>query len=128
MAEFTVKGTQATARHIAALGPRVETRMRGVMRAVAESRLTEMKRRTPVAPIDGGTLRSSLHVTGPRRTFSGQEVGWAAGGPSAPYAAVQHEDTTLRHTTGQAKFIESVVFEESTAMVSEIAAAIRKVI
>ena len=125
MAEFTVKGTQATARHIAAIGPRVETRMRGVMRAVAESRLTEMKQRTPVKD---GALRSSLHVTGPRPTAAGQEVGWAAGGPSAPYAAVQHEDTTLRHTTGQAKFIESVVFEQSTAMVSEIAAAIRKVI
>ena len=125
MAEFTVKGTQATARHIAALGARVETRIQGVLRAVAESRLTEMKQRTPVKD---GALRSSLHVTRPRRTVSGQEVGWAAGGPSAPYAAVQHEDTTLRHTTGQAKFIESVVFEESTAMVAEIAAGIRKVI
>ena len=125
MAQFRVTGAKATARHIAAIGPRVEARIQGVMRAVAESRLTEMKRRTPVKD---GALRSSLHVTGPRRTFSGQEVGWAAGGPSAPYAAVQHEDTTLRHTTGQAKFIESVVFEESTAMVSEIAAAIRKVI
>ncbi len=125
MAQFTVKGTQATARHIAALGPRVETRIQGVLRAVAESRLTEMKQRTPV---DEGTLKGTLHVTRPRRTFSGQEVGWAAGGPSAPYAAVQHEDTTLRHTTGQAKFIESVVFEQSTAMVAEIAAGIRKVI
>ena len=125
MAQFRVTGAKATARHIAAIGPRVETRMRGVMRAVAESRLTEMKQRTPVKD---GALRSSLHVTGPRRTFSGQEVGWAAGGPSAPYAAVQHEDTTLRHTTGQAKFIESVVFEQSTAMVAEIAAAMRKVI
>ncbi len=123
--DFQLKGITATARGISAIGPRVETRMRGVMRAVAESRLTEMKRRTPVKD---GPLRSSLHVTRPRRTFSGQEVGWAAGGPSAPYAAVQHEDTTLRHTTGQAKFIESVVFEQSTAMVSEIAAAIRKVI
>ena len=123
--DFQLKGITATARGISAIGPRVETRMRGVMRAVAESRLTEMKQRTPVKD---GALRSSLHVTGPRPTAAGQEVGWAAGGPSAPYAAVQHEDTTLRHTTGQAKFIESVVFEQSTAMVSEIAATIRKVI
>ena len=113
--DFQLKGITATARGISAIGPRVETRMRGVLRAVAESRLTEMKQRTPVRD---GALRSSLHVTGPRPTV--------AGGPSAPYAAVQHEDTTLRHTTGQAKFIESVVFEESTAMVAEIAAAIRK--
>ena len=123
--DFQLKGITATARGISAIGPRVDGRMRGVMRAVAESRLTEMKQRTPVKD---GALRSSLHVTGPRPTAAGQEVGWAAGGPSAPYAAVQHEDTTLRHTTGQAKFIESVVFEESRAMVSEIAAAIRKVI
>ena len=125
MAQFRVKGAKATARHIAAIGPRVEARIQGVLRAVAESRLTEMKRRTPV---DEGTLKGTLHVTGPRRSVSGQEVGWAAGGPSAPYAAVQHEDTTLRHTTGQAKFIESVVMEQSTAMVAEIAAAVRKVI
>ena len=123
--DFQLKGITATARGTSAIGPRVETRMRGVMRAVAESRLTEMKRRTPV---DEGTLKGTLHVTGPRPTAAGQEVGWAAGGPSAPYAAVQHEDTTLTHTVGQAKFIESVVMEESTAMVSEIAAAIRKVI
>ena len=123
--DFQLKGTTATARGISAIGTRVETRMRAVMRAVAESRLTEMKQRTPVKD---GALRSSLHVTGPRPTAAGQEVGWAAGGPSAPYAAVQHEDTTLRHTTGQAKFIESVVFEQSTAMVAEIAAGIRKVI
>ena len=123
--DFQLKGITATARGISAIGPRVETRMRGVMRAVAESRLTEMKQRTPVKD---GALRSSLHVTGPRPTAAGQEVGWAAGGPSAPYAAVQHEDTSLRHTTGQAKFIESVVFEQSTAMVAEIAAGIRKVI
>ena len=106
MAEFTVKGTQATARHIAALGPRVETRMRGVMRAVAESRLTEMKRRTPVAPIDGGTLRSSLHVTGPRRTFSGQEGGrWAeravCGGPARGHdAAAYHRASEVYRECG----------------------------
>ncbi len=125
MAQFTVTGTKATAQRIAAIGGRVESHIQGVMKAVAEARLTEMKTRTPV---DKGPLRSSLHVTGPRRTAAGQEVGWAAGGPSAPYARVQHEDTSLRHTVGQAKFIESVVMEESTAMVSEIAAAIRKVI
>ena len=125
MAQFTLKGTKATAQRIAAIGTRVERRIQGVMKAVADAQLTEMKTRTPV---DRGPLRSSLHVTGPRRTATGQEVGWAAGGPSAPYARVQHEDTSLTHTVGQAKFIESVVFEQSTAMVSEIAAALRKVI
>ena len=71
--DFQLKGITATARGISAIGPRVETRMR----AVAESRLTEMKQRTPVKD---GALRSSLHVTGPRPTAAGQEVGWAAGG------------------------------------------------
>jgi hypothetical protein len=53
-------------------------------------------------PVDRGTMRDT-HVT--LRTKDGVEIG--CGGPSAPYAIVQHEDLTLDHTVGQAKWLEN---------------------
>lgn len=71
----------------------------------------------PVDPEDGGQLRDSIRVTKPTRTRAGRiSAGVVAGG--APlrkvlgkrkanvYAVVQHEDLTLKHTTGRAKFLE----------------------
>lgn len=71
----------------------------------------------PVDPEDGGQLRDSIRVTKPTRTRAGRiSAGVVAGG--APlrkvlgkrkanvYALVQHEDLTLKHTTGRAKFLE----------------------
>lgn len=71
----------------------------------------------PVDPEDGGDLKASGRTTKPTRTRAGRiSAGVVYGG--APlrktlgrrkanvYAVVQHEDTTLKHTTGQAKFLE----------------------
>lgn len=75
---------------------------------------------TPVDPEDGGQLRDSVRVTKPTRTRAGRiSAGMVAGG--APlrrvmgkrkanvYAVVQHEDLTLKHTTGGPKFLERPV-------------------
>ena len=72
---------------------------------------------TPVEPEDGGQLRDSVRKTKPMVTRAGRvSAGVVAGGaPLKPflgsrranvYAVVQHEDLTLKHKTGQAKFIE----------------------
>lgn len=71
----------------------------------------------PVDPEDGGQLRDSIRTTKPTRTRAGRiSAGVVAGG--APlnkvmgkrkanvYAVVQHEDLTLHHATGGAKFLE----------------------
>ncbi len=73
----------------------------------AEIELTEMKRRTPVDPDGGGTLRSSgrLELVG---AFG---IKWVFGGAAIDYAVVQHEELEYLHTTGQAKYVESVVLE-----------------
>jgi len=76
---------------------------------------------TPVDDIDGGQLRDSIRATKPQKTAAGRiSAGVVAGGaplsrlvsekghkePGA-YAAIVHEDTTMRHPNGgRAKFIE----------------------
>jgi len=52
-------------------------------------------------PVDHGNMRDS-HTT--QRT--GKTVTVGVGGPSAPYAPIQHEDLTLNHKVGQAKWLK----------------------
>lgn len=64
------------------------------------------ERYVPVAPINGGNLRSTGHVAPPERTGpTTVRVQLGYGGAAAPYAAVQHERTWYKHTTGQAKYL-----------------------
>ena len=73
---------------------------------VAEDMLREMKQRTPV---DEGILRGTLHLIGPEWHGDVLEMAWVAGGPSAQYAIVQHENEEYSHTVGESKFITKVV-------------------
>jgi len=53
-------------------------------------------------PVKDGTLRDS-HVVERKGTVI--TIGY--GGPAAPYAERQHEDMTLSHTVGEAKWLEN---------------------
>lgn len=79
---------------------------------------TEVKRRTPV---DRGPLRASIMVVGPTREGRRVYTMIVAGGPAAPYAIYVHEDLDAHHTVGQAKFIESVLFESRAHMGARVA-------
>lgn len=79
--------------------------------------LTKSRPLVPVDDEDGGDLRDSGRVTKPTRTSAGRlSAGVVYGGDPLKrtlgkrkanvYAVVQHEDLTLRHTTGGAKFLE----------------------
>lgn len=87
------------------------------MYQVAQVMATEVKERTPVAT---GTLRSSVFVTTPVRTGSGAgsrvTVQIVCGGSAAPYAIYVHENLKAHHAVGQAKFLESVIMENRTAL------------
>lgn len=74
----------------------------------------------PVDPEDGGQLRDSIRTTKPTRTRAGRiSAGVVAGGAPLKkvlgkrklnvYAYIQHEDLTLKHTTGGPKFLEKPV-------------------
>ena len=80
------------------------------LRSVAEVWLTLAKKRTPV---DTGVLRASGHVQGPTKTGKYWQVRIVFGGPAAPYAKVVHENLTIHHGVGQAKYLESVTLERN---------------
>ena len=105
-----------------------------IMREIAEPRATKMKDRTPVMR---NRLRASVHAQEPKMRAKGPEVRWVAGGSAKAYALRIHEDKSLSHTgkgvyyrrgkkvvydkRGQAKFITSVMDEDSDEMKKEAA-------
>lgn len=83
------------------------------LRTEGEIDLTEMLKRTPVDI-------NNLRTTGRIETVPGQiGIRWAFGGKTGSgrppkfvdYAVVVHEDLFALHTTGQAKYMESVTTE-----------------
>lgn len=92
--------------------------------------MTEAKRRCPVSPTPAprgvvpGTLRASGTVHKPVREGRTISVTLSFGGASRDYAIVQHERLDYHHTTGQAKYLESVLQESRTSMAGRIAVRI----
>ncbi len=70
--------------------------------------LGEVKERTPLMT---GALRRSERVLPPEINGNIIRVSMMAGGESAPYAVIVHEDLEAHHPVGQAKFMESVINE-----------------
>lgn len=101
--------------------------------------MTESKRRCPVSPTAAqfaamgrtppkdhvpGTLRASGTVHEPERRGKNISVTLSYGGAAIDYAIIQHERLDFIHTTGQAKFLESVLTESRSSMAARIAARI----
>ena len=116
-------GLGETTDRIRRIGEDVERNIAKILNDVAQPRIAKMKTRTPVRD---GHLRASVHLTPAKRTSRGVEVKWVAGGTAAVYALKQHEDLSYSHTTGQAKYISSVVFEDAKAMKQAVASKIKK--
>lgn len=79
---------------------------------------TEVVKRTPV---QFGNLRASERTLGP--FFEGDRIYTqiVAGGPSAPYGAIVHENLAAFHKVGQAKFLESVIMESRAYIAARVA-------
>jgi hypothetical protein len=88
-----------------------------------EVKRTEVVKRTPK---DTGALRNTIFVDGPTQDGNIVRASIVAGGPAAQYAIVQHEDLSLRHTEGQAKYIESVLLESRATIGSEVGALVKR--
>lgn len=89
---------------------------------VAEDWMSKIKPRTPV---EFGNLRASEHVSEVEIDGNVMAVNLDAGGPSASYAIIVHEDLDNNHPVGQAKFIESVVMEEGPFMMQQVASFVQ---
>lgn len=89
--------------------------------------MAESMRRTPV---DVGTLKGSHETSEPRWKGKWLQVDIQVGGPAAPYAKIVHERTDLQHQPphgqgGQAKFLESALFEGEKGLKERIAERIK---
>lgn len=115
---FTYKGLQQMRKRAATLAKKFPDEAGRALYIEIETEVKEAKRRTPV---DRGNLRASIHQEGPTRR--GRIIGTAivAGGPSAPYAIYVHENLDAFHEVGQAKFIESVIFEVRPHLMKRVA-------
>lgn len=95
----------------------------GVEEVARVKMLTDAKTRCPVGQYDdgrvGGTMRASLGV---ERDDTKSCVYVGGGGAAKAYIFRQHQDMTLNHTVGQAKFITTAV----EAHTGELKAAIEK--
>lgn len=115
-----VTGAEEVMRSLKRLGAAGDEVGKRVLGRKALEILAKARPNTPVDEVDGGDLRDSGRVTKPMKTAAGRiSAGVVFGG--APlrraasehgkklpgiYAVMQHEDLTLRHTTGKAKWLE----------------------
>ena len=124
-----MKGVVEMRNRLKAFQAKFPQEVKRALRIECEIEATEAKKRTPVwtgktgpgYPIPG-LLRDSVHVEGPFQ--EGPRI-WAlvvAGGAAGAYAIPQHENLEWFHTIGQAKYIESVIFESRPFMASRVAA------
>jgi hypothetical protein len=107
---------------LAAASKQIRADIKKAVRIVMEVKRTEMVRRTPK---EFGTLRNTVMVQPPEWNGNTISCSVVAGGPSAPYAIVQHENLQYRHTEGQAKYIESVILESRSSIGAEVGALVK---
>jgi len=89
-------------------------------RALYQESVIEAKECQKETPVDTGALRATIHVEGPFR--EGRRI-WSdivAGGPSAEYALIVHEDPEAIHTVGGWKYIERPLKESAPYMAERI--------
>jgi hypothetical protein len=101
------------------------------LKAEMEIEVKECKKRAPVytGPLGPsypvpGVLRDSIHLEGPVIEGTNISAMIVAGGEAGAYAIPQHENLEWFHKQGQAKYIESVIFESRDHIAARVAARI----
>lgn len=90
------------------IGDKSDEALARTLRSEGEAIMTDVKASRPGkgVPVDTGALRSSGSVSGPNMASPGEpEVRLSFGGPSAPYALVQHERLDFRHSVGESRYL-----------------------
>lgn len=125
-----MRGTTEMVRNIQVIARQFPDRVAKAEFLEAEIEMTESKRRCPVSPTPAppgvvpGTLRASGKVSEPEINGKRVSTTLSYGGPGSgaeDYAIVQHEHLEFQHTTGQAKYLESVLNESRPYMGARIA-------
>lgn len=77
-----------------------------------------------LVPVDTGRLRATGYVSPPEQTRGGVEVEIGYG---TDYAVKQHEDVSLAHVVGQAKFLQQPAEEAERGMLTRVQADMRRI-
>lgn len=126
-----MKGAAQMISKIKTLAKKYPERVAAAVYQEAQIEMVEAKRRTPVSPspaapgVVPGTLRASGMVSEPERQYKTVRSVLSFGGPGSgaeDYAVVQHEELEFHHTTGQAKYLESVLNESAPHMAARLGA------
>lgn len=95
--------------------------MRTGLYAVASDIMEDAKER---APKDTGDLRGSGYVDRPKTEGGETSVELGFGGPSAPYAVIQHEREDFNHDIGEAKYLEKAIDGQAADAPRRLASAV----
>ena len=117
-----VKGTAQVRARLAALVASVPTVVAAALYQEAELVMTTSKDQVPV---DTGTLKNSGFVNDPDVNGGEIAVVLGYGGAASAYALKQHEDLTLRHDDGNAKFLERPVLAAGKGLAARLAARVK---
>jgi hypothetical protein len=100
----TRRSFRQAARSIERLAKEMDRRVPSGIRVIGEELETDANasRAGHGVPVDEGIMRSTARVQGPDNRG---QVEWSYGGAAAPYTLRQHEDTSLRHTVGEARWM-----------------------
>lgn len=135
-----VRGASEMVNTLKKIAARFPDRVAAALYQEGQIEMTESKRRCPVSPTRAqlkamgrsapkdhvpGTLRASGTVHPPVRAGRRISVTLSYGGAASDYAVPQHERLDFVHTTGQAKYLESVLNESAGHMAARIAARVQ---
>mgnify|MGYP001340646804 CR=1 FL=1 len=125
-----MKGTAEMLKFIKDAAAKFPDRVAAAIYHEGQIEMTESKKRCPVSPVPApkgvvpGALRASGMVHEPVRSGNNISVTLSYGGAAIQYAIVQHEELDYIHTTGQAKYLESVLNESQPYMAARVAARV----
>ena len=123
MATFEIEGIPQLRAALERAKDRAAPAMAAALLIEAEGAMRESRE---LVPVDTGALRGSGIVLAPEVTMTGVSVDFGYGGTAADYAVIQHERTDLRHTVGQAKFLEQPVLQRASGMGRRMATTVKK--
>lgn len=119
MSDVEIKGIDVVIAALRRVGGDIRQKGAAALFQEAEIEMTyEIKRRTPV---DHGPLRASEHVQRPQFDRDGVSVSLVAGGPSAEYALIVHEDLDAFHDDGEAQYLIGPLLEAAPHLAARIA-------
>lgn len=102
-AKLTKESFNSAGKRIENLARKMKRRVPSGLRIIGEEIMLDVKAARPGAgvPVDTGALRSTGRVEGPRNN----EVELSFGGAAATYALKVHEEVSVPHRVGEARYL-----------------------